>query len=394
MAKQRERGQGGLLKVNGCRFWYAQWYVDGKQKRVSTRTAVKQEAEAVLRRLMGDSERGLTPVSELRKIRYGDLRRALLDNYVERGNKSLQVLADGSETIWGLRQLDEFFEYKGAAEPGVPVTRMTSDAAREFVRKRQAEGVGNAAINRSLSALRRMLRIAYEDGKIQFVPKIHLLKEPPPRKGFLPREKFERLLAGLPDALKPLVVFLYYCGVRLGEALQITWPQVDLKAGLIRLEDEQTKTGEARVVPLPDTLLAMLAPVEPKEGPVFTSTNLRKAWQKAAVAAGLGRFIEVPGKPYDPRYEGLIIHDLRRSAIKNLVDAGAHETTAMSISGHRTRSVFDRYAIRDAADKIRAMRRVENLVTNGERTVKALPPARPTKRQRVDSKRTAVSSRG
>ncbi len=194
----------------------------------------------------------------------------------------------------------------------------------------------------------------------------------------------------------PLVVFLYYCGVRLGEALQITWPQVDLKAGLIRLEDEQTKTGEPRVVPLPDVLIAMLQRVEPKEGPVFCATNLRKAWQKACVAAALGRLIE-NGKPYDPRYEGLILHDLRRSAIKNLVDAGAHETTAMSISGHRTRSVFDRYVIRDAADKIRAMRRVENLVTNGEHSALAtkLIAARPSgapDRDTLDSKPTLMPS--
>lgn len=50
------------------------------------------------------------------------------------------------------------------------------------------------------------------------------------------REQFERLLEGMPDALRPLITFLYYCGVRLGEALQITWPQVDLGAGLIRLD--------------------------------------------------------------------------------------------------------------------------------------------------------------
>jgi len=71
----------------------------GTRRQVSTRTTVKQEALAVLRRLMGDTERGLTPLTDARKVRYADLRRALLANYVERGNKSLQVLADGSETV-------------------------------------------------------------------------------------------------------------------------------------------------------------------------------------------------------------------------------------------------------------------------------------------------------
>src|SRR5208337_3358538 len=99
------------------------------------------------------------------------------------------------------------------------------------------QGVGNAIINRGLACLRRMLRIAYEDSRIQRVPKIHFLKEPPARKGFLELQKFDELLALLPTHLKPLIIFLYYCGVRRGEALQIEWPQVDLDARLIRLEE-------------------------------------------------------------------------------------------------------------------------------------------------------------
>jgi len=58
---------------------------------------------------MGDRDNGLMPVSELRKIHYGDLRAALLDNYVSKGNKSLKLRASGEETINGLKALDEFF---------------------------------------------------------------------------------------------------------------------------------------------------------------------------------------------------------------------------------------------------------------------------------------------
>ena len=375
MAK-RERGEGGLIKIRGCRFWYAQFYTDGRQIRVSTRTEVKEKAKKELRRLMGDTERGLIPENEVRRVRYSDLRAALLQNYVERGNKSLQTTADGSETIWGLKPLDEFFDYKPSKnnEPeksGVPLTQITTDASREFARMRLDEGVSNDTVNGSLRLLRRMLNIAHEDKKIQVVQKIRLLKSSPARKGFLAKEQFDSLVSFLPVNLKPLVTFLYYCGVRLGEAKQIEWRQVDLRGALIRLEEDQTKNSEARSVPLPDVLVRMLKRIGPGEGSVFDATNLRKAWCKACVAAGLGTLTEVEGKP-DPRYTGLIIHDLRRSAIKNLMNVGVNEKVAMEISGHKTRAVFDRYHIVDTEDVVDAMRRLQN----GEKIVKIALPGR------------------
>jgi integrase len=374
--EKRERGEGGLIKIRGCRFWYAQFYRDGRQIRVSTRIEVKEKAKKELRRLMGDTERGLILENEVRRVRYSDLRAALLQNYVERGNKSLQTTADGSETIWGLKPLDEFFDYKPSKnnEPeksGVPLTQITTDASREFARMRLDEGVSNDTVNGSLRLLRRMLNIAHEDKKIQVVPKIRLLKSSPARKVFLAKEQFDSLVSFLPVNLKPLVTFLYYCGVRLGEAKQIEWRQVDLRGALIRLDEDQTKNSEARTVPLPDVLVRMLKRIGPGEGTVFDATNLRKAWCKACVAAGLGTLTEVEGKP-DPRYTGLIIHDLRRSAIKNLMNVGVNEKVAMEISGHKTRAVFDRYHIVDTEDVVDAMRRLQN----GEKIVKIALPGR------------------
>jgi hypothetical protein len=58
-------------------------------------------------------------------------------------------------------------------------------------------------------------------------------------------------------------------------------------------------------MPLPDALVRMLERIEPREGTVFVATNLRKEWQKACAAAGLGTLTEVGGKP-DPRYTGRI----------------------------------------------------------------------------------------
>jgi integrase len=383
MAKRRTKGEGSLLLIKGCKIYYAQFYENGKQKRVSTGQRVKQKALAVLRRLVGDSERGLPSLADAQKIHYGDLRTALLANYTEKGNRSLEQRADGSETIVGLKQLDDFFGYKEGKHkngkryiknPGAVVARLTTDAARKFARQRAAEGAGTAMINRSLACLRRMLRIAYEDRKIPAVPKIRLLKEPSARKGFLELEKFEELLRALPAHLHSLVLFLYWCGVRLGEAMQIQWQQVDLQARLIRLEEGETKNDEPRIVPLPAMLVNLLSTQTSKVGRVFDDTNLRSEWARACAAVGLGTLEKKKSESHNKRrkfnvwekYSGLIVHDLRRSAVRNLRLAGVPENVSMKISGHKTRSVFDRYNIVSVDDISDAMRRVEtNAAANG-----------------------------
>jgi integrase len=385
---RRAKGEGSLLKIYGKKDpvtgkkkaisenWFAQYYdAQGRQRRVSTKTPVRQKALSILRRLMDDTDKGLVSVIDARKVTYGDLRAGLLASYVERGNRSLQTNADGEETITALKALDEFLGYDAkhpGQHPGPSALRITSDTGREFVKKRLADGVGNAWVNRSLACLRRMLRIAYDDGKLQRMPKLHFLKEPPARKGFLEFKKFDELIGLLPTHLRPLATFLYYDGVRLGEALQIDWAQVNLERHVIRLHEEQTKGAEPRVVPLPSPLIAMLRDIEPKTGRVFDDTNLRVEWERACNACGLGtRTLVEPKEGYKwYRYRGLLIHDLRRSAVRNLVEAGVPETRAMKISGHKTRSVFDRYAIASEGDLRKAMQSVELSGVSSESVVK------------------------
>ena len=93
-----------------------------------------------------------------------------------------------------------------------------------------------------------------------------------------------------------------------------------------------------------------------------------KEWAKACTAVNLGAIDGV-------RYHGLLIHDLRRPAVKNLMKVGVTEKVAMAISGHKTRSVFDRYYIVDEADVTNAMRKleaapVETLTASSETSVR------------------------
>lgn len=381
---RRAKGEGCLLRRPGSRFWWAQFFVNGKAVRKSTKKTVKEEALPVLRRFMGDSERGL-PVAD-GKLRYADLRVALIDDYVRKGNRTLEQRADGSETIVGLPQLDTYCGYS-KDEPGIKLSTITPEWVRGFIRKRTEEKAGSAMVNRSLQAIRRGFNILREEGKLAIVPKIKLMKEPAARRDFLEPTKFEELLNALPSYLHPLLALLYYTGARKGEALAIQWDQVDLDAREIRLHDEQTKSGEGRVLPLPSRVVDLLRGIKLKHGKVFEAANLRVEWEKACAAVGLGTrtLVESEAQRNDRatpriarfkwyRYKGLRLHDLRRSAVRNLrVMGGIPETVAMKISGHKTRAVFDRYNIVTTGDLHAAMQAVETASLT-------LPPRKPAGR--------------
>jgi hypothetical protein len=107
-------------------------------------------------------------------------------------------------------------------------------------------------------------------------------------------------------------------------------------------------------------LVAALRETNPKVGPVFSDTNLRTEWEKACAACGLGTREKVKETAYTwHRYSGLIVHDLRRSAVRNLRMAGVSESEIMRITGHKTATVFRRYNIVSPDGVSAAMRKLE-----------------------------------
>lgn len=247
----------------------------------------------------------------------------------------------------------------------MPIAKVGTSTARQYTALRKEKGAANATVNRELALLRRAFNLGRMSTppKVARVPFIPSLEENNVRKGFFEHEDFLRLRAALPDELKPVLTFAYYTGCRKGEILSLRWSQTDLLERIVRLEPGETKTREARVIPLARQLfesLKMQRLIHDQEFPespwVFSRggepiRDLRTAWAKACRAANL---VDAEGSP------SRVFHDLRRTGVRNLVRAGVPEAVAMRISGHRTRSVFDRYNIvsehdlKDAAAKLGA----------------------------------------
>ena len=348
--RKRDNRQGGLFietkrdpkthkRVPKSESWIAQYYVDGQRFRKSTGTSVKVKAEAKLREWMGASERGEKAKPQTQGLTYAELRTDLLKHYAEKQRKSLKTRRDGTPYLFPLTALDNFFN-------GRRVNDLDREIASRFVAERRTAGVSNSTINNSLRLLIRMFSLARDNGKLTAVPKFELLKEKS-RQGFLPPKVFQKLFDAMPTNLQPMLLLLYHSGVRVGEAERIEWPAVNLDTAIITLLEGETKNDESRILPLSDTLVMLLSRVKQRQGRVFPSKRaMQEAFGKACQAAGI---------------EGLMVHDLRRSAVRNLMNAGVQQAVAMKISGHRDASVFQRYNIIDTNQTADAMQRVQRL---------------------------------
>lgn len=166
-------------------------------------------------------------------------------------------------------------------------------------------------------------------------------------------------------------MFAYTYGWRIhSEVLRLTWDQVDLVTGSVRLDPGTTKNRRGRVIFLTPRLWRILE----TKWDQARSIVLGRSPQATAreVTETFPWVFHRNGRPIKDfrrvwtsacqkvKLNGRIPHDLRRTAIRNMVRAGIPERVAMMISGHTTRSVFDRYDIVSEGDLRAATERLES----------------------------------
>lgn len=338
------RGDGGVYQPKDRPSWYC--WVPAKPKRAvrgpfRTETEAKRAWKDLRRQVTAGRYRG----PEEERITVADLLDAYRTDLLTRGAKSMVSFEAHAKAV------------REALGP-VKAVDLTADTVNRSRQRWLEHGKGEATTDRYLEALRAAYRLAVKQRRLGHdrVPYIELIRPNNRRTGFVDEEVFWKLHQALPSPYADAALFAYRSGWRRGEVQGLTWEQVDLAARECRLWD--SKNGRGRVLPLEGELWEVIQrrqaarAYETPRGPalavyVFHRAGLplgdwRKAWRRACETAG------VPT---------LLFHDFRRSAVRNLTRAGVTSVVAMEITGHRTRSVFDRYNIAttdEAREAIRA----------------------------------------
>lgn len=329
--------------------WWIKYYRNGIPMRESSGSEKETVAKNLLKQREGDIQRGLPITPRTNRATFDELMTDAINDYKVNGKRSITDLQRRIDL-----HLQPFFG-------GWRAVNITTADVREYTAKRQAAGASNGSINRELTALKRGFSLALQAGKLTAKPHIPMLHEDNVRTGFFEREQFAAVRSQLSLELQALVSFAYITGWRTtSEAQRLQWRQVDFNAGTVRLDPGTTKNGEARQFPFTNDLRSLLEAqreytrqVEREKGiicPWVFHRNgkrikvFRKSWATACEAAGC------PAR---------IPHDFRRTAVRNLVRAGIPERVAMTMTGHKTRSVFERYNIVSEGDLTEAARKLD-----------------------------------
>jgi integrase len=330
----------GELKQRG-HIWWIRYYRNGRRFEESAKTDKYEKARDMLKEREGDVAKGVPFSPAMGRLKFDEAMTDLETEYTVNKRDSLDHLKRRITL-----HLKPWFR-------GRRMTTITTADITAYVEHRQKQDAAAASINRELAILKRAYTLAIRGGKLlpAHRPYIAMLAEHNIRTGFFEAEQFAAVKAKLPAALQPIAEFAYLTGWRVqSEILPLEWRHVDLKAGTVTLDVGSTKNDAGRTLYLTAALRTLLE-AQKAIADTFKAKDtivpfvfhrhgarvkvLYGAWRSACVKA------ELPGK---------LLHDLRRTAVRNYVRAGVPERVAMALSGHKTRSVFDRYDIVSPGD--------------------------------------------
>ena len=334
-----QRGvKGGDPWVPGRPFWI-DYSFRGTRHREPVGSPKISDARKLLRKRMAEMGRGKVIGPDEERLTFEDLAKMIRDDYAVNGRKSTRRLGTS------LTHLAAAFGLNRAID-------ITTDRVRAYIANRQAEGASSSSIQKELGVLKRAINLAVQVERLTRRPYIPGIAVSNTREGFAEAAELEKVIEQLPAPLRPAVRFAYLTGWRKSEVLNLQWSAVDWTAGVVRLAPGSTKNDEGREFPfkaLPplEALLkaqreqtrelerksgTMIPHVFHRDGNLIASMD--GAWRGACERAGLA---------------GLLFHDLRRSAVRNLERAGVPRSVAMKLTGHKTEAVYRRYAIADSA---------------------------------------------
>ena len=293
----------GCIYRRGKTYWI-KYYRNGKPYAESSGSDKLEVAKRALKIREGDISQGKIPGICFDRVSFNDL----VDDYLTDYRLNERKTQKRAERCAGYLR-GEFGKLKAS--------EVDTSKIQQYMERRLSEGCANATVNRELAAIKRIFNLATRctPPKVAQKPYVAMLRENNVRKGFIEYDEYRTLLDALPVHLKPVLQFAYATGWRKSEILDLQWKQVNLRDGIVRLEPGETKNDEGRTIYMESDLMKMMK-------------DFRGSWAAAC---------KVIGKP------GLLFHDLRRSGIRNMIRTGIPERVAMAISGHKTRSVFDRY---------------------------------------------------
>jgi integrase len=340
------------------RYWIKYRLPGGKQKKEFVGTSIDEARDAEGKRRGQKRENRIFDIKPEVKMTFNELTKWYLDL------EKVKALA----SYWRI----EISLAKFNSEFGNYIVSQIKPADIEnYQAKKMAEEKAPATIDQEVGAAKTMINKAFDNDMVggetlrTFKRVKKLLKaNANARDKILPLDQFERLMGELPLHTKQILATGFYTGMRRGEILSLTWDRVDLKNRVIRLEASDTKDREPRNVPIMDPLYEILKdiPRAIHHDYVFTFRgqpvrDVRTAVKRACKEAGI---------PYGRNTkDGFVFHDLRHTFNTYMRKAGVPESVIMEITGHSTRTMFDRYNTVDLEDTRQATRQLQEFLLSG-----------------------------